>query len=65
MGFQLNKIMEEQVTRKKFLGEIGLLLLGVTIAPSLLNKFSNFTRFKMVGDNVYLDDELLIERREV
>jgi len=33
--------------------------------PSLLDKLIRFDRFKMIGDSVYIDDELIIERRDV
>jgi hypothetical protein len=67
MGFQLNKIdefMNKEVDRTTFLKELGTLCLGLTLLPSLLNKLVDFDRFKMIGDNMYIDDELVIERRE-
>jgi len=67
MGFQLDKInefMEREVDRKTFLKELGMLSLGLTIMPSLLDKLINFERFKIIGDKMYIDDELIIERRE-
>jgi hypothetical protein len=63
MGFQLNEFMNKEVDRKTFLKELGILCLGLTFMPSLLEKFVDFGRFKIVGDNMYLDDELIIERK--
>jgi hypothetical protein len=65
MGFQLDKFMEKEVDRKTFLKEMGILVLGLTFLPSLLDKLIRFDRFKMIGDSVYIDDELIIERRDV
>ena len=65
MGFQLiEDKLQEKVTKKQFLKECGFLLLGVLAFPPLINKFINKSRLKLIGNNVYLDDELLIERRD-
>jgi hypothetical protein len=65
MGFQkLDEYMNEKVDRKSFIKDIGILCLGLTIMPSLIDKLVNLSRFKMIGDNIYLDDELVIQRRD-
>jgi len=64
MGFQLNEFMNKEVDRKTFLKELGIICLGLTIMPSLFDKLINLDRFRMIGNNMYLDDELIIERRE-
>ena len=55
--------LDEQVTKKQFLKECGIFLLGVLIVPSLLTKSLTKPRIELDGDNVYLDGELFIERK--
>lgn len=65
MGFQIiQDKLQEKVTKKQFLRESGLFLIGVIIAPALLNKLLNKNRLKIVGNQIFLDDELFIDRRE-
>jgi hypothetical protein len=56
--------LKEKVSKKQFLKESGILILGVLIVPSLLTKILKKDRLRMDGDKIYLDDELFIERRE-
>ena len=56
--------MNEQVEKKQFLKECGFLLIGVMVFPMLLNKLLERRRLKIVENKIYLDDELIIERRE-
>lgn len=58
-----NKLKEE-VSKKQFLKECGILLIGILIVPNLLSSLLNKKRIRFEGDNIYLDDELIIERRE-
>lgn len=59
---KINNKLNEQVTKKQFLKECGFFLFGVMIFPELLTKILNKPRLKMEGNNIYLDDELLIRR---
>ena len=64
MGLQIiNDKLQEKVTKKQFLKECGILLIGVLVAPSLLNYIINNNRFKMIGNKLLLDDEVIIEIR--
>ena len=63
--FGISDKLDEKVTKKQFLKECGLFLLGVVLVPSLLTSFVIKPRLRIDGDNLFLDDELLIERREV
>jgi hypothetical protein len=56
--------LNEKVTKKQFLKECGILILGVMVAPTILEKLLNKRRLRIEGDRVFLDDELIIERRE-
>ena len=56
--------LKEKVSKKQFLKESGILILGVLIVPNLLTKLLKKDRLRIDGDKIYLDDELFIERRE-
>ena len=61
--FGISDKLNEKVSRKQFLKECGILILGVLVVPSLLNTLLNKNRLRMDGQKIYLDDELIIERR--
>jgi hypothetical protein len=56
--------LNEEVTKKQFLKECGFLIVGILVFPNLINYVISKSRFRLDGNKLYLDDELLIERRE-
>ena len=66
MGFQIiEDKLQEKVTKQQFLKECGIMLIGIIFVPNLIQRIINKNRFKIIGNIIYLDDELLIERRDV
>ena len=57
--------LNQEVSKKQFLKECGFFLIGVLVVPSLLSNFLIKPRLRIDGDNIFFDDELLIERREL
>jgi len=56
--------LKEKVTKKQFMKECGIFLIGVAFFPALLNLLINKSRLIIEDDKVYLDNELIIDRRE-
>jgi hypothetical protein len=62
--FGISNKLNEKVTKKQFLKESGIFIIGITMFPNLINYFLKNKRLRMEGNNIFLDDELIIERRE-
>ena len=56
--------LNERITKKQFIKECGIFLLGVALFPTMLNFIIDKSRFRIDGDKIFLDDELIIERRD-
>lgn len=56
--------LNEKVSKKQFLKESGIFLLGIVFFPSILEKVLNNKRLRIEGNKILLDNEILIERRE-
>lgn len=56
--------LNEKVTKQQFLKESGIFLIVGVVSPTFLIKLINKKRLTIDGDNIFLDDELLISRRE-
>ena len=61
--FGISAKLNEKVSKKQFLKETGFFLLVGIFAPSILLYFIDRNRVRFDGNNIYLDDELIIERK--